>query len=131
MSSHRFVRGEPGAFVWASSSTRATSGRRVRTASTSSSVRLGAPVLHGAAGDDREAVGLSRGEGPAVRLEEADDDVGAAVLASAALREHGHGLPDAGGGAEVDAQSSAGHGPIVYLSGRRAVVSPPRRRGRG
>ena len=90
-----------------------------------------APVLHGAAGDDREAVGLSRGEGPAVRLEDADDDVGAAVLASAALGEHGHGLPDAGGGAEVDAQSSAGHGPIVYLSGRRAVVSPPRRRGRG
>ena len=41
---------------------------------------------------------------PAVGLDEADDDVGAALVPAPALVEHREGLADAGGGAEVDAQ---------------------------
>ena len=46
--------------------------------------------------------------GAAVRLDEADDHVGAALVAPAALVEHGEGLADAGRGAEVDPQTRPG-----------------------
>ncbi len=86
-----------------------------------------APVLDVAAGDGLDPLGLARSERSAVGLQDADHDVGAALLAPPALGEHGHGLADAGGGAEIDAKSSASHGSIVSQSGSGAVpraVSP-------
>lgn len=52
---------------------------------------------------------------PPVRLDDPDDDVGAARPAAGALREHRHGLADAGGGAEIDPQPSARHCSILLL----------------
>ena len=46
----------------------------------------GAPVLDGATRDDFELADLLRGARSAVRLDEADDDVGAAVDAAGGLR---------------------------------------------
>ena len=45
----------------------------------------------------------------AVGLDEADDHVGAALVAAAALVEHGEGLAHAGRGPEVEAQAAPGH----------------------
>jgi hypothetical protein len=47
---------------------------------------------------------------PAVGLDVPDDDVRAALGATTALIEHGVGLPDAGGSAQVDPQLAAPHG---------------------
>ena len=48
----------------------------------------------------------------AVGLDEADDDVGAAVVAAATLVEHRERLADAGRGAEVDPKRAPGHGSV-------------------
>ena len=53
------------------------------------------PVVDAAAGDDLEVADLLGGPGPAVRLDEADDDVGAAIVPAPALVEHREGLADA------------------------------------
>ena len=106
-SCQRFALPAPGTFVWASSSTRATSGRR---ASTAVDVHLGegrAAVHDRPAGHHLQALDHLRGVRPAVGLDEADDDVGAAVEAPMALAEHVEGLADARGGPEVDPQGAA------------------------
>jgi len=46
-------------------------------------------------------------------LAEADDHIRATLVPAVAFAEHGDGLADAGGGAKVDPQSSACHGPIL------------------
>ena len=117
-SCQRFSCGEPGTFVWASSSTSATAGRRARIASTSISsnvVPRYSTVLRGTTSRPSDLRGGLRA---AVRLDEADDDVGAALGAPPALAEHRERLADAGRGAEVDAERPAGHGRRVTYSAR-------------
>ena len=63
-----------------------------------------APVVDDLARHDRQVADLLSGVGPAVRLDEADHHVGAALVATPALVEHGPGLADAGHGPEVDAE---------------------------
>ena len=89
------------------------------------------PILEAAARHDLEVGDLLRGLCAAVRLDEPDDDVGAAVVAPAALVQHGERLADTGRGTEVDAQRASGHGPSVaceQASGREAAVRKPLRR---
>ena len=86
---------DPGALVWASSSTSTTSGWRASTASRSISSSLRPAVRHGAARDDLEVAELLGGPFPAVGLDVADDDVGAPLGPSPALAQHGEGLADA------------------------------------
>ena len=69
-----------------------------------------AAVGEGLARHHLEAGDLLARVRPAVVLDEADDDVGAAFGAAVALAEHGEGLADPGGGPEVDPQPTAGHG---------------------
>ena len=57
-------------------------------------------MLDGAAGDHLEPLDQRRGGGPAVGLDDRDDDVLAGVEQPSALLEHGEGLADAGRGAE-------------------------------
>ena len=106
-SSHRFRLRDPGAFVWASSSTSASWGRRARTASTAISASSGSPVLQIARRDDLEAAQLRRGLGPAMLLEPANDHVIAARGSARALVEHCERLADTRRGTEVDAVISA------------------------
>ena len=54
------------------------------------------PVLDGAPRDDLEIPDLLGGARPAVRLDEADDDIGAPLVAAPALVEHGGVLPTPG-----------------------------------
>ena len=68
-----------------------------------------AAVLHLRAGHDREVAELGRGRGPAVRLDVADDHVGASGPAAPPLGQHGVRLPDAGRGTEVHPQSATSH----------------------
>ena len=63
----------------------------------------GPPVLDHVAGDHLDFADLLGGVRPAVRLDVADHDVGAALLAAAALVEHGERLAHARRGPEVDA----------------------------
>ena len=68
----------------------------------------------------------------AVGLDEPDDDVGAALGPAVALAEHGVGLADARGRAEVDPQLAAPHGLLPPgLQSCLAAVSAPRRRAPG
>ena len=67
-----------------------------------------AAVGHRPAGHDLEVGDLLRGVRPAVGLDEAHDDVGAALGPAASFVEHGERLADTGGGAEVDAQRAPG-----------------------
>ena len=69
-----------------------------------------AAVLDACARHDLEAADLLGGLRAAVRLDEADDDVGAALGAPATLAEHRERLADAGSGPEVDAERSPCHG---------------------
>ena len=110
-SCQRFSFREPGTFVWASSSTSATSGRRARSASTSISSNAVLPVVDRAARDDLQVADLRARLLAAVGLDDADDDVGAAIVASTALAEHRERLADARRRAEVDAEDAAGHRP--------------------
>ena len=52
-----------------------------------------------------------------MRLDEADDDVLAALAAAAALVQHRERLADAGRGAEVDAERAARHGEDATRAG--------------
>jgi len=61
-----------------------------------------ASVLDRSAWHELETLGLGAGERATVGLQKADDDIGAPVGPSVRLREHGNGLPDARGGAEID-----------------------------
>ena len=109
-----------------------TSGRRRRMASTSISVeRRCRGARPSARGIDLEVADLLGGARPAVGLDDADDDVGAALAAAAALVEHGERLADAGRGAEVDAQRAARRRPVVAVERPRHCVPIERRRGRG
>src|SRR6185437_12188114 len=72
-------------------------------------LELGAAVADQLARDDLEIADLFRGPGPAVRLHEPDDDVGAAIVPPAALVQHRERLPDAGRGAEIDPKITPGH----------------------
>ena len=65
-------------------------------------LQAAAPVLHHLARDDLQVADHLLGQPPAVTLDEPDDDVGAPLLAPMALVEHGVGLPDARGRAQVD-----------------------------
>ena len=68
---------------------------------------------------------------PAVGLDEADDDVGASLLAPVSLLQHRVGLADAGSHAEVDPQPAARAAPglasdaLQHLLGRGALVWLP------
>ena len=64
-------------------------------------------VLECAPWDDLEVTDLLGGARAAVGLDEADDDIGASLVAAPALVEHGERLADAGSSAEVDAQHTA------------------------
>ena len=68
--------------------------------------QAGSPVADCLAGDDLEAVEQGLGEWPPVGLDESGDDVGAAAAPTLALGEHGVGLADARGRAQVDAEVS-------------------------
>jgi len=78
------------------------------------------PVGHHPPRQDLQAVEQLGRVRSAVRLDEADDDVGAPLEAPVGLVEHRHGLADPGGGPEVDAQPAASHGDIV-LTGRDGI----------
>ena len=106
-SSQRLARGEPGTFVWASSSTSATVGRRAMIGVGIHLLDDDAAVLDATARDDLEAVEQLERVRPPVRLDEADHDVRAALAPSMALLEHAVRLADAGRHAQVDAQPSA------------------------
>ena len=109
MSCQRFSLRDPGTLVCASSSTRATLGRRAQHGVDVHLGERGAAVGDLAARHDLETVEHLGGVLAAVRLDEPDDDVGAALGASVALAEHGVGLADAGRSAEVDPQPPARH----------------------
>ena len=110
-SCQRFSLREPGTFVWASSSTRATVGRRARTASTSISSNVGAAVARGV----RRGTPRGRGAGPRcsgrpwVSTKPTTTSVPRCAPAPA-LVEHGEGLAHAGRRTEVDAQVAPCHG---------------------
>ena len=123
-SCQRFSLREPGTLVCASSSTSATSGLRARIASTSISSNVVPRYSMTLARDDLEVADLLGGARPAVRLDEADDDVGAALVPAPALVEHRERLADAGRGAEVDAE-------LAREPSRRAYGSRELGRGRG
>ena len=103
-SCQRFSFREPGALVWANSSTSTRSGRRRRTASTSISVSALPRCSTVSAGHHLEIADLLGRALPAVRLDEPDDDVGAPLAPPVPLVEHGERLADARRGTEVDAQ---------------------------
>ena len=120
-SSQRFSwRPEPGTLVWASSSTSATFGvagrARRRGPSPRTSSRGTRPTLRGTT--SRPSIMLL-GLGPAVGLDEADRRRRCpARCAAPALVEHGVGLADAGGGAEVDPEVAG------RLDRRRSALGP-------
>ena len=89
-SSQRLSRADPGTFVWASSSTRATVGFRAMHRVGVHLLDDDAAVLDPAARHDLEAVEELEGVRPPVRLDEADDEVRAA-------RRPGGGPPRASG----------------------------------
>ena len=72
-------------------------------------LELGAAVLDLAAGNDLEIAELLGGAGPAVRLDDADHHVGAAVVAAAALVEHRERLADAGCRTEIQTKLAPRH----------------------
>ena len=108
-SCQRFSWRQPGTFVWASSSTSATFGFRARTASTSISSNVAPRYSTVRRGTTSSVADLRGGVLASVRLDVADDHVGAACQSPATLVEHREGLPDAGRGSEVDTELPAGH----------------------
>jgi hypothetical protein len=84
--------------------------------------------------DDLQVADHLLGQLPAVAFDVPDDDVGTTLPAAAPLAEHGVGLPDARGHAEVDPEVTGGldrggvtagqigsrgaHGPILAVAGR-------------
>ncbi len=69
-------------------------------------VQAPSPVVDGLAEDDLEAVDQLLGVVPPVALDEPGDDVGAPPAPAVALAEHGVGLADARGRAQVDAEGA-------------------------
>ena len=67
-------------------------------------LQAASPVFDHLAGDDLEAVDQLLGARPPVALDEPGDDVGAAPPPALALAEHGVGLADSWGRAQVDAE---------------------------
>ena len=120
-SCHRFsLRPDPGTLVWASSSTRATSGRRARTASRSISSKVLSAVDDDLAGHDLQVTDELGRAGTAVGLHEADDDVGAPTVPAPALVEHGEGLAHAGHRPHVDAEAAGRADFVIFeIVGRR------------
>ena len=76
-------------------------------------------ILHVPAGHGLQIAELLHGERAAVRLDEADDDVGAALAPAVALVQHGEGLAHAGGEPDVDAEPAAFHAPEASRSSAR------------
>src|SRR5712664_2737935 len=94
-------------------------------------VKPGSPVLDRLAGDDFEALDHVFGEPAPVALYKADDHISAALTSTPALAEHGVGLADARGRAEVDAEMTSrldGVGSARFYYGGRAhaFIGPPR-----
>ena len=69
--------------------------------------QLDAPVRHRPAGQDLEALDHRRRPAPPVGLDQPGHDVGAPLRAAVGLAEHGVGLADPGGRAQVDPQLAA------------------------
>ena len=65
---------------------------------------------------------------PTVRLDEADDHVRAALVATPALVEHGPGLADAGHSSEVDAELAGRLDALIGFLGRVGVFGVPAHR---
>jgi hypothetical protein len=95
-----------------------------------------APVVHHRARDDLQVADHLLGQPAAVTLDEPDHDIGASLPAPAALVEHGVGLPNAGGGAQVDAEVAgrldrvggvAGHDSAFGRRGTHTSQSDPLR----
>jgi hypothetical protein len=61
-------------------------------------------------GQDLQPFQLLGGVGAAVGLHQPDHDIRSPGAPAVGLAEHGVGLPDAGCGAQVDAQGPTGHG---------------------
>ena len=97
--------GCPRALVWASSSTSAKSGRRAMSGVEIHLLERVILVVDGAARDDLEAVEQRLGLFAAVRLDHADDHVGAVFGSGAGLLQHLVGLADARSGTEEDLQA--------------------------
>ena len=95
---------EPGALVCASSSIDHHGGAAGQHGVHVELGQLDPAVGQLAPGQHLEALEQRGGPGPAVRLDQPDHDVGAAVGPPVGLAEHGEGLPDARCGAEVDPQ---------------------------
>ena len=84
-------------------------------------LELGAAVVDALPRDDLEVADLVGRLRASVGLDEADDDVLAVVAPAAPLVEHGECLPDAGCGAEVDAERASGHEERLRLFVERQV----------
>ena len=130
-SCQRFSLREPGTLVCANSSTRAISGRRASTASTSISSKVRAAVLQLGPGDGFQAVEQRDGLRARVRLGEPHHDVGAALGTAVPLAEHGVGLAHPGRGSQVNPQmttprpGSRGAGSAGSRGGGHRQPSPP------
>ena len=98
---------EPGALVWASSSTSIRAGRRASAASRSNSRERGAAVLHRPAGQDLQVSEERFGLRAPVGIDPADDHVHALGPLLAGGLEHRVGLADPRGGAEEDLELAA------------------------
>ena len=71
-------------------------------------LELGAAVVDQLPGHDLQVAYVLGGMGPAVGLDEAHHHVPTPLPAPPALVQHGAGLANSGGGAEVEAKSSGG-----------------------
>ena len=111
----------------ASSSTTATSGLRARTASRSISSTATPRYSMRRRGTTSRPVDQRRGLGAAVRLDEAEHDVDAALLQRVRLLEHAVGLADARGEADVELEPAA----LRALDELEEVLRPASLGGRG
>ncbi len=87
-------------------------------------LQAAAPVVHHLARDDLQVADHLLGQPAAVTFDEPDHDVGAPLPAPAALVEHGVGLPDAGGGAQVDAEAAGLVDRVGGVAAGRPDVGP-------
>ncbi len=116
---------EPGALECASSSMSATVGRRAITASTSISSTITPRYSIRRRGTTSRPSEQLRGPRAAVGLDEADDDVRAALRASMPLLEHPVRLADAGSHAQVDPQPAAPARCVAAEAGEQPVGIRP------
>jgi len=68
-------------------------------------LQMAAPVVHLLSGHDLQPVDHLLGPLPSVTLDESDDDIGTPAQSPVALAEHGVGLADARGRAQVDPEA--------------------------